>query len=320
MVDMSTDPSHPPISLLVCEYLESDQKSLLISDLTPESNDYMRTFATVSTLQYGLRDYNVDDLKEKMLNHIIAISKWERIIEDSETLSWKLLRAICRFQEADPTAQRVCIYSFQKFSTQKLNLSQKNLLCKAIMVNRIQYVKGIRIAFSEDSASKAVENLINPPANLPSGPFLSARTLNRQIKGILNLLLEDLQKDFLDEFDWELRRKENDTWALCLCSYLAFAMCVERLQIAVDGFVQFQISKGDRDPKLIQQYGTEICRRLEKCTLEHAWLLLTGKLRSLLKTNNPFKYGVPKEKNSSKNESEMNLVNDLRQIMIDHGN
>jgi len=75
----------------------------------------MRTCATVSTLQYGLRNYNVDQLKQKCLEHIEAISNWENIIGDSETLSWKLLRAICRFQEADLIAKQACIYFLGDF-------------------------------------------------------------------------------------------------------------------------------------------------------------------------------------------------------------
>lgn len=121
MVDVSTGSSHPPIFLLVSEYLPPNKEFLDIADLTPESNDHMPTFATVSSLQYGLREYSIDQLRGRCLKHIETISNWKYILGDNESLSWKLLRAICRFQEADPSSNQVGIHTFEAVCIRSLS-------------------------------------------------------------------------------------------------------------------------------------------------------------------------------------------------------
>lgn len=121
MVDMSTGSSHPTISLMVSEYLPPNKEFLGIADLTPGSNDHMPTFATVSSLQYGLRKYSIDKLEKKCLQHIEAISNWKHILGDTESLSWKLLRAICRFQEADQSSKQVGIHASEVVSVRSLS-------------------------------------------------------------------------------------------------------------------------------------------------------------------------------------------------------
>jgi hypothetical protein len=109
---MSTGRAHPPITLLACEFIAPNQEFLLVSDLTPETNDHMQTFATVGTLQYGLRDYNVDQTKQKCRDHIEAISNPRSIMGDRSTLRCKLLLTICRFLEAVPISKQARIYLF----------------------------------------------------------------------------------------------------------------------------------------------------------------------------------------------------------------
>lgn len=101
---MSTGRSHPPISLLICEFIPPDQEFLLVPDLDPESNGQKLTLA------YGLHNYSVDQLKQKLLEHIEAVSNWENMTGNRETLTWKVLRAMFFFQEGDPVAKRACIY------------------------------------------------------------------------------------------------------------------------------------------------------------------------------------------------------------------
>jgi len=109
---MSTGRAHPPITLLACEFIPPNQEFLLVSDLTPETNDYMQTFATVRTLQYGLREYNVGQIKQKCKDHIEAISNPRNIMGDRSTLGYKILLAICRFLEAVPASKQARIYTY----------------------------------------------------------------------------------------------------------------------------------------------------------------------------------------------------------------
>jgi hypothetical protein len=66
----------------------------------------MQSFASVRSLEYGVLKHNVDQLKPRCLEHIQEISSRETVIGDPKTLSWKILRAICRFQQADPIARQ----------------------------------------------------------------------------------------------------------------------------------------------------------------------------------------------------------------------
>ena len=111
---MSTGDSHPRISLLICEHRPPHKKYSRISNASSDSNDRKQTFATVDTLPYGLRVYSVNELEKKCLEHIEAISNWKDLSGDSETLSGRLLRAVCRFEEADQSAQEVFINPTQE--------------------------------------------------------------------------------------------------------------------------------------------------------------------------------------------------------------
>lgn len=187
------------------------------------------------------------------------------------------------------------------------------------MVNRLHYILGQTITFSDESVSEAVRSLQNVATNLPPLSRLTARVLAKQMKGAMNDLLEDLTKELLDKFNWNLRNNEPETWALCLLTHLILCMCAELVQVQVDAFIVFRIDGGG-DPVTIRQIGTEVCRRLEMVTLEHSWELIRGKLKTLLRKRNPFKYGYQLNEGGVQNEAELNLVNDFLQLKIDHGN
>ena len=130
------------------------------------------------------------------------------------------------------------------------------------MVNCIHYVMSRIITFSDDSAHEAIGSLQNPPTVLLSQRTISARLLNRQIKGAMNLLLQELTRDLLEGLNWEVRRKTRESWALCFCANLILCMCVEQLQVAIDALVIYKISCEGRDPALTHKSGIEICRGL----------------------------------------------------------
>lgn len=106
LVHLSTGLSHPSISLWVCEYIPPNENFLYVPDQTLESHDNAQSFASVRSLEYGVLKRNVDQLKPRSLEHIQAISSRETVIGDPRTLSWKILQAICRFQQADPIARK----------------------------------------------------------------------------------------------------------------------------------------------------------------------------------------------------------------------
>jgi hypothetical protein len=191
------------------------------------------------------------------------------------------------------------------------------------MMNRIQYVMGRHIVVNSNSSLNHVESLEHQ-SEFPPMASLSARVLTRQIKGIMNLLLEDLTKKVLQELDWQLRKRGTEYGLIYLCTFLVLCMCAEELQVAIDGFVLFKSSSkspsGDGDPSHIVQRGTEACSKLEKETIENSWILLNAILKRILKKHNPFRYRSEMECEPGQNEAKANLMKDLRQLMVDHGN
>lgn len=202
----------------------------------------------------------------------------------------------------------------------KLIVQQSNLLRNAVMMNRIQYVMGRQIVVYEASALDAAKSLERQSeSHHQASP--SARALTRQIKAIMQLLLEDLARKVLEGLDWQLRQKKTEYGAVCLCAFLALCMSAEDLQVSLDAFALFMSTRkpstGDGDPS---QRGTEACGNLEEQALNHSWILLNGILKRMLKKHNRFRNGGDIECVSGENEANINLMNDLRKLMASHGN
>jgi Protein kinase domain len=299
LVHMSTGQSRPPMSLIVCEFRPTNEHFLRVSDINPESHDQLQTFPFAATLPYAIRNPNAYQLKQVCLKHIKDISKEEYVSGDSKSIRFELLRAICRFQQADPIAKG------------------DSLLRKAIMIAQISQVMGRKITFAEDSRSKIAGSLQNL-STISTSSSLSARVIGRQIKGAMKLLSTELTKEVLVGLEGELRQKKPKSWALCLCTHLILCIYVEELQISVDAFVLWKISNKHEDPKYVRDCGAEICRRLEEVTLLHSWILMSGVLRGILRNHNPFIHDCSINDESIQNQAEVDLVNSIRHLMTNH--
>lgn len=98
----STSDSHPTLPLRVCEFHPPDRDFLRVSGIKPQSNDQL---TYVTTYPFAIRNTNITDLKEPCLEYIKAISSYEFIVGEPDTIRYKTLRAISNFQRTDPTAQ-----------------------------------------------------------------------------------------------------------------------------------------------------------------------------------------------------------------------
>ena len=172
-----------------------------------------------------------------------------------------------------------------------------------------------RFVFSREASLDVVGSSALPPE--------SSRVLNRQIKAALSLQLRELIPQALMELDGRLRHPEKWPWTVhvtvSLLTHLLLCTCVEQIQLAVDAFVFSKIPSEGADHIYTRQCGRDISLGLEQRTLEHSWILLEGILKGITKKDNPFKAGVDMNDELGLNEAEKNLVNDVRQIGIDHG-
>jgi hypothetical protein len=205
----------------------------------------------------------------------------------------------------------------------KLTVTQSNLLRNAIMMNRIHYVMGRQILVDGGSALNDGSSLAHKSESrrLASRP---ARPLTRQIKGVMTLLLEELTKKVLQQADWQLRKRNREYATICLCTFLVLCMSAEELQVALDAFTLFKASRnlpsGGGDPRPIFQSGTEACGKLEKVGVEVYWILLSGILNRILKSQSPFRLGSEMECEQGQTEAKEILMREIRGLLVDHCN
>jgi hypothetical protein len=177
----------------------------------------------------------------------------------------------------------------------------------------MNYMMQRSIAFTEDSAIEAIQSLQNPSNVLPHQPFITATLLNRQIKALINLLLEEYIGDLFRGLERRLRNSRT-SWAICFCANIILCMHVEQVQIAIDAIVVDKISSG-RDAADTRKDGIESCQALEELPMKYSWTLFYGIQRKY----NPIKYGCLPENNSAQNDGERELVNSFRKLISDHG-
>jgi hypothetical protein len=176
------------------------------------------------------------------------------------------------------------------------------------------YTIGRRIAFSNDSVATAIGSLQNPSAILPSQCYISARVLNRQIKGEMWLIYEEHLGDLLEGLEREYNPKTRTSWAISFCAILILCMIAEELETQFNGNVVYNIFEEGEDPVLAANSGTTCCRELEDVLINYSWTSFFGKDRK----NNPFRQGCDDE--PSLNPGEAKLLGDFRRIFRDYSN
>lgn len=109
VVEMSSGPYEQSITLPVYEFRPINHDTLLISDLTPRTNDNMTTFATTPTLAYGLFNFDIGQLKRQCQSYLEAISIYpqspsEIISKNTSPILSRAFKAIHHFQHVTSTA------------------------------------------------------------------------------------------------------------------------------------------------------------------------------------------------------------------------
>jgi hypothetical protein len=193
---------------------------------------------------------------------------------------------------------------------------QNGLIQKALKVYWIQYAMSRRFTFSQQCAATATSRLQNPSTVIAPQPGISARVLNRQLKGALKILYEEQLRDLLQGLDTEYMHKTRKSWVLCFCTNLILCLIVEQLQIAIDGLVIYKISEKGENPARAIESGTKSCEQLEELPMKYSWTMFFG----MYKSHNPFKNGLPPDDSLSQNEGEAELINTLVQMIRDNGN
>jgi hypothetical protein len=172
-----------------------------------------------------------------------------------------------------------------------------------------------RLTFSQHAAATAIAKLRNSSTVTPSQPDISARVLNRQLKGALKILYEEQLGELLQGLEDEYKPKARKSWVLCFCTNLILCLIVGQLQIAIDGLAMYNISTKGEDPVRAMENGTKSCKELEDLPIKYSWTMFFG----MHKSYNPIKNGCPPDDHSGQNQGEAELMNAFAQIISENG-
>jgi hypothetical protein len=105
------------------------------------------------------------------------------------------------------------------------------------------------VTFTDDSASMVTRVSRNELGLKFRSNVISSRLLNRQLKYAMHILHRRQTKAVLQDFERDLKKREQAGWPISFCVVLTLCMCMEDIQIAANNFVfnDAEISQGLRN-------------------------------------------------------------------------
>ena len=179
------------------------------------------------------------------------------------------------------------------------------------------------LVMTKESAKQAAAS-IRSPAMLPFEPAITTMLLNRQIKQAMQSLLADLTAEALEGLEHELTfRKSKSSWAASFCVISILCMSMERVQVMTDSTAVI----GLRNDSTLRLSYAEIIRSLDERPFNH-FLDIFHTVYKTRKPNehdnrglyfNPIRDGLVINENDGISQQMVDLVNEIRQIMVKHG-
>jgi hypothetical protein len=97
----------------------------------------------------------------------------------------------------------------------------------------MQYIMSHHLGFTEQS----LQDLPLAGHIFTDSPLQTSRMLNRQVKAILDELMQEEVDGLFRLFARDLKSKARITWATCLAAFLVFCLFMESTGLAIDHFV-----------------------------------------------------------------------------------
>lgn len=97
----------------------------------------------------------------------------------------------------------------------------------------MQYMMMHHLVFTDQS----LKNLLLAGHIFPASTFHTSRLLNRQIKAILDELMQEEVDKLFRMFTRELKPKARMAWATCLAAFLIFCLFMESTGLSIDNYV-----------------------------------------------------------------------------------
>jgi hypothetical protein len=176
------------------------------------------------------------------------------------------------------------------------------------------------IIFTPESAREVVKHLQTlRPLQVADKPILTAKLLDLQIKGAMKLLSAEMANEVLVEVERAiLPPRGGSSWTISFCVHLVLFICVEEVQIALDGVALSENSN-------CKISRTECCHRLDnepyKAMVEIFHMAYkTQKANVKRKVGlNPIRNGLSKNEEEGIDQAEVDLVNEIKCLMTIYG-
>lgn len=124
------------------------------------------------------------------------------------------------------------------------------------------YFMASAVKLAETSADCIVQRFQRPTVRLFDSRLVS-RILNRQIKSAMHALLRTKTREVLEELDRTLKRRDQSMWGAAFCTVSILAICMEEVQIAMDGLGLHMRRQGATGNELSSSYIIGKCRELD---------------------------------------------------------
>lgn len=124
--------------------------------------------------------------------------------------------------------------------------SGSGIVRRALGVYTMQYLLSHHLTMTP----QCVESLrhVNPVA--ASGPWMTPRLLNRQVKAVVDDLIVEGVTTLFDEFGKLLKKRSRAEWAPCTAAFVVFCLLMESIQASADVFAisEIEIEMRNRRP------------------------------------------------------------------------
>ncbi|KAI1878171.1 uncharacterized protein JN550_000353 [Neoarthrinium moseri] len=140
--------------------------------------------------------------------------------------------------------------------------SQSPIVKKALSIYATHYVLTRHLCLTPTSVH-GLEHTKLVPQDVP---WLTPRVLNRQIKSMLDELLQKDMQGLFDSFSKSLKPKSRKEWAPCVAAFLVLCLFMEAVETAADTFVISQNEINIRNktiPEYKREFALQVCKEVE---------------------------------------------------------
>lgn len=135
--------------------------------------------------------------------------------------------------EKKSSLPRLVLQAAQRYAQQ----SGSGIVRRALGVYTMHYL----LAHHLTMTPQCVENLRHVNPVTASGPWMTPRLLNRQIKAVVDGLIAEGVAALFDEFGKLLKRRARNQWAPCTAALVVFCMLMESIQASADVYAISEI-------------------------------------------------------------------------------